>query len=57
MQNITLLCYEKDGCPCHRHMVRDLIEDPRLLQSNFVSEDTNDQKSTSMTVHVPDKET
>lgn len=57
MQNVTLLCYEKDGCPCHRHMVRDLIEDPRLLQSNFVPENTNDQKSTPMMVHIPDKET
>ena len=31
LQNITLLCYEKDGRPCHRHVVRDLIEDPGLL--------------------------
>ena len=57
IQNVTLLCYEKDGCPCHRYMVRDLIEDPKLLQSNFVPEDTNDQKSTPMTIHIPDKET
>lgn len=27
IQNITLLCYEKDGSPCHRYMVRDLIEE------------------------------
>ena len=33
MQDVTLLCYEKDGCPCHRYMVKDLIEDPRLLES------------------------
>lgn len=33
MQDITLLCYEKDGCPCHRHMVRDLIETPCLLDA------------------------
>lgn len=56
MQDITLLCYEKDGCPCHRYMVRDLIEDPTLLQSNFVSENTDNQKSASMSVHVSDKE-
>lgn len=35
--DVTLLCYEKDGCPCHRHLVRDLMENPKLLQSNFVS--------------------
>lgn len=37
MENVTLLCYEKDGEPCHRHLVRDLIEDPSLLQSSFES--------------------
>lgn len=26
MENITLLCHEKDGEPCHRHMVKNLIE-------------------------------
>ena len=55
VHNITLLCHEKDGCPCHRHMVRDLIEDPRLLSSTFVSENTNYHKSTSMKIHVPHK--
>jgi uncharacterized protein YeaO (DUF488 family) len=24
--DITLLCYEKDGQPCHRYLVKDLIE-------------------------------
>ena len=57
MQDITLLCHEKDGCPCHRHMIRDLIEDPRLLQSNFVPENTNNQKLTPITIHVSNKET
>ena len=50
MQNITLLCYEKDGCPCHRHMVRDLIEDPRLLDAKFVPEDTSDHKPALLTI-------
>ena len=56
MQNITVLCYEKDSFPCHRHMVKELIEDPKLLESKFVSENTNDQKSTPMEIHVADKE-
>lgn len=56
MQNITLLCYEKDGCPCHRHMIKDLIEEPILLESKFVSENTDNQKLTPMKIHVSDKE-
>ena len=24
--NVTLLCYERDGLPCHRYMIRDMIE-------------------------------
>ena len=32
---ITLLCYEKDGEPCHRYMVRHLIKyHPSLLKHN-----------------------
>ena len=30
-QNITLLCHEKDGEPCHRHMIKDLIDDPSCM--------------------------
>ncbi len=30
-EDITLLCFEKDGNPCHRHLVRDIIEDPSRL--------------------------
>ena len=55
VQNITLLCYEKDGCPCHRHMVKDLIEDPRLLDTKFVPEDTNDHKPAPAKIHVAGK--
>ena len=50
--DVTLLCYEKDGCPCHRHLVRDLMEDPRLLQSNFVSENTDNHKIIPVQIHV-----
>ena len=55
MQDMTLLCYEKDGCPCHRHMVRDLIEDPRLLDDNLTPENTDDHKPAPMQVHVDSK--
>lgn len=30
-EDITLLCFEKDGNPCHRHLVHDVIEKPELL--------------------------
>ena len=54
-QNITLLCYEKDRCPCHRHMVRDLIEDPQLLDTKFVPEDTDDHEPAPVKIHVANK--
>ena len=34
-RNITLLCYEPDGTPCHRHLLHDIIDDPSLLFDNF----------------------
>lgn len=39
--DITLLCYEKDRQPCHRHLIRDLIEKPCLLWSVFPFESEN----------------
>ena len=30
-EDVTLLCYEKSGNPCHRHLVRDIVENPNLL--------------------------
>ncbi len=55
MQDVTLLCYEKDGCPCHRHMVRDLIENPHLLDLPFEPIDANDSKTRSMQSKVSHK--
>ena len=34
---VTLLCYEKSGVPCHRHIVRELIENPETLFLSFRS--------------------
>jgi hypothetical protein len=31
VQDVTLLCYEKEGLPCHRLVVRDILTDPGLL--------------------------
>ncbi len=35
--NITLLCYEKDGDPCHRHLLKKIIPKPQYLRANFMS--------------------
>lgn len=50
--NVTLLCYEKDGTPCHRHMVRDIVENPLLLESHFIPENTNDHETIPIQIHV-----
>ena len=33
--DVTLLCYEPDGAPCHRHLLREMARDPRLLRADF----------------------
>lgn len=54
--NVTLLCYEKEGQPCHRHLVRDMIEFPQLIRGDFVPKDTNNHECISMDGLIPDKE-
>ena len=56
LENITLLCHEKDGEPCHRHMIKNLIDKPKLLESSFVSENTSDQKPVPAEIHVSNEE-
>jgi uncharacterized protein YeaO (DUF488 family) len=31
VQDVTLLCYERAGAPCHRYLVRDLVAAPDLI--------------------------
>jgi len=31
VKDVTLLCYERKGLPCHRYIVRDLLVAPGLL--------------------------
>lgn len=33
LQDVTLLCYEKEGLPCHRQVVRDILAEPGALAS------------------------
>ena len=53
--NITLLCYEKEGNPCHRHLVRELIETPKNLESYLMSKNTNDHKRSQVITLISDK--
>lgn len=34
--HITLLCFESDGVPCHRHVLRDILKRPKLLKEKFI---------------------
>ena len=33
--NVTLLCFEKDGNPCHRHLLKKIIQNPKYLKMDF----------------------
>jgi len=39
--DVTLLCFEKSGRPCHRHIVRDVIDNPRLLGLEYGTKNTD----------------
>ena len=43
-QNVTLLCHERDGMPCHRHLVKMLVADPGALQPDLVPENTDGER-------------
>jgi uncharacterized protein YeaO (DUF488 family) len=45
--DITLLCYERSHAHCHRHIVRDIIEEPKRL-ADFVSEYADDHEGCQM---------
>jgi uncharacterized protein YeaO (DUF488 family) len=34
-KNVTLLCFEKDGTPCHRHLLKKIIQSPKYLKMDF----------------------
>lgn len=53
MQDITLLCYEKDGLPCHRHLIKELVGNPSMLASNFMPKNTSDHEDVTATVRIP----
>ena len=50
--DITFLCFERDGNPCHRHLVKEITESPRLLNDFFEPEDTNYHEGRSMKILI-----
>ena len=54
-EDITLLCYEKSGRPCHRHLVRDLVAAPVLLSASLETKHANDHEAGKMSGHVPNE--
>lgn len=56
LNNITLLCYEKDGTPCHRYILRDIIANPNLLESHFVSEYADNHERCPVEKHISHEE-
>ena len=41
---VTLLCYEPTGAHCHRHLLREMISNPSLLEADFAPEYTDDHE-------------
>ena len=44
LQDVTLLCYEKEGLPCHRYVVRDILTDPELLSEFLKAKAADDRR-------------
>ena len=36
IDDITLLCFEADGEPCHRHLLREIISKPEFFTKSFI---------------------
>ncbi len=49
--NMTLLCFEKPGVPCHRYIIMDLIRDPKKL---MLMKNSDNQKGRSVKLLVAD---
>lgn len=55
-EEITLLCFERDHKPCHRHLVRSIIENPRLIGINSPVVEADDYERVRMQEHVSHQE-
>ena len=50
--DITLLCYEKNEKPCHRHLLREIIAKSEMLKVDFVPEYADYHERLSVERHV-----
>lgn len=55
--DITLLCFERSGQPCHRHLVREIVENPVLVGIRLEAEETNYHERSRIQDHIPNQET
>ena len=54
LDHVTLLCYEKDSEPCHRHLIKDLVSDTELIRTHLEPEDTNHHKCSKISSLIAD---
>ncbi|MGI0012690.1 MAG: DUF488 family protein, N3 subclade, partial [Nitrososphaera sp.] len=54
--DVTVLCYERAGNPCHRHLIRDIIDDPNLISCSFEPKHTYDHEGGAIETLVSNKE-
>ena len=40
-ENVTLLCFESDDEPCHRHVLREIIKNEKFLYTSAMPEFTD----------------
>ncbi|MGI9567039.1 MAG: DUF488 domain-containing protein [Nitrosopumilus sp.] len=40
-ENVTLLCFEPDGEPCHRHVLREIMKNEKFFHSSAMPEFTD----------------
>ena len=51
-RNVTLLCHERDGMPCHRHLVKMLVADPDVHRLDFIPKNSDKEKIIPTLTHV-----
>jgi uncharacterized protein YeaO (DUF488 family) len=52
VQDVTLLCYEKAGLPCHRYVVQEILTKPSL-RSSYLKAEKPGEKRPKTTPNVP----
>lgn len=53
--DVTLLCYERSGTPCHRHLIRELVERPESLGVALEPEYAYHHEGITVQGHIPNQ--